>query len=102
MKRTGLSQAAEQGSSYIHFAPQWINLLEEAFMYPNVHTATVDSLPDVGHELPSCLLKDAARVRTEGRGKTQPIGDNASKEGRARNRRVEVRLTQSDSQAGKN
>jgi hypothetical protein len=159
-------------------------------MYPNVHPATVDFLPDVGNELLSCLLKqlldlrpfsaatpgmaatsaaihavslhprewqllrlrsrngdpikaasvevvpvightdsvgaqacnerpalrransvrnglvsrgmDAVRVRTESRGKTRPIADNATEEGRARNRRVEVQLTQSGSQAGKN
>jgi len=44
---------------------------------------------------------DAAQIRTEGRGKTQPIADNATEEGRARNRRVEVQITQSGAQPGK-
>jgi outer membrane protein, adhesin transport system len=37
---------------------------------------------------------DSARIRTEGRGETQPIADNATEEGRARNRRVEVQITE--------
>ena len=36
----------------------------------------------------------ANRIRTEGRGESQPIADNATAEGRARNRRVEVQITE--------
>ncbi|WP_199260837.1 type IVB secretion system protein IcmH/DotU [Paracoccus binzhouensis] len=38
------------------------------------------------------LLKDPARVGTEGRGEDDPVGDNATPEGRAANRRVEIML----------
>lgn len=40
----------------------------------------------------------STRVTTEGRGEHQPIADNATEQGRARNRRVEIYL--SDQQAG--
>ena len=33
---------------------------------------------------------DANRIKTEGRGKSQPVADNATAEGRAKNRRVEL------------
>jgi outer membrane protein OmpA-like peptidoglycan-associated protein len=44
---------------------------------------------------------DPSHIRTEGRGKTQPIADNATEAGRARNRRVEVQITQRGAQPGK-
>ena len=38
------------------------------------------------------LLNDPARVTTEGRGEDDPVDDNATPEGRAANRRVEIML----------
>jgi len=35
---------------------------------------------------------DAKRIRTEGRGKTQPVADNSTEEGRALNRRVVIEV----------
>jgi len=35
---------------------------------------------------------DASRIQAEGRGKTQPIASNATREGRAQNRRVEIEI----------
>jgi len=35
---------------------------------------------------------DASRVYTEGKGEAQPVADNKSKEGRAKNRRVEIEV----------
>ncbi len=35
---------------------------------------------------------DAKRIHTEGRGKTQPVADNSTEEGRARNRRVVIEV----------
>ena len=36
---------------------------------------------------------EMARMRVEGRAETEPVADNATAEGRARNRRVEIVLT---------
>ena len=37
---------------------------------------------------------DRQRIRTEGRGETQPVADNATAEGRAKNRRVDIEVVQ--------
>ena len=42
-------------------------------------------------------LTDASRLRVEGRGEDDPVGDNATEEGRAANRRVEVLLAREGS-----
>jgi OOP family OmpA-OmpF porin len=36
---------------------------------------------------------DATKIKTSGRGKTSPVADNKTAQGRARNRRVEVVIT---------
>ena len=44
------------------------------------------------------VLEDPDRLSAEGRADKEPIGDNATREGRARNRRIEVLLVQEDGQ----
>jgi type VI secretion system protein ImpK len=46
-------------------------------------------------------LKDASRVKTEGKADTQPIGPNDTAEGRARNRRVEISIPREETLAKK-
>lgn len=41
-------------------------------------------------------LSDPKRVAVEGRGSAEPIADNATNEGRARNRRVEILITRAE------
>ena len=36
---------------------------------------------------------DAARMKSEGRGESQPVASNATAQGRAQNRRVEIEVT---------
>ena len=43
------------------------------------------------------LLSDPSRIRIEGRGEDDPVADNATPEGRAANRRVEILLTREGS-----
>jgi type VI secretion system protein ImpK len=42
----------------------------------------------------------ASRIRTEGRGDTAPIADSATAAGRAKNRRVDIVVTQGDGNNG--
>jgi type VI secretion system protein ImpK len=37
-------------------------------------------------------FKDPSRITTDGKGEDEPIGDNATPEGRATNRRVDVMI----------
>ena len=48
--------------------------------------------PILMHELAASGIA-AARISAEGRGENEPIADNTSEQGRARNRRVEVSLS---------
>ncbi|MEH3106673.1 MAG: type IVB secretion system protein IcmH/DotU [Sphingomonas fennica] len=46
----------------------------------------------VGRALRSAGLQNGDRIRTDGYGDGQPIGDNATEDGRRENRRVEIRV----------
>ena len=40
------------------------------------------------------IMEDPSRLSAEGRADSEPIADNATREGRAKNRRIEVLLVQ--------
>jgi type VI secretion system protein ImpK len=40
----------------------------------------------------AAVLDDPSRISAEGRGETEPIADNETSEGRAKNRRIEILL----------
>ncbi len=44
-------------------------------------------------------LKDAARISAEGKGEDEPIADNATADGRAKNRRVDILIAREDEPA---
>ncbi|WP_294926622.1 type VI secretion system protein TssL, long form [uncultured Paracoccus sp.] len=48
-------------------------------------------------DLLAATIDDPARIRVEGRGEENPVADNDTEEGRARNRRVEVMLAREGS-----
>jgi outer membrane protein OmpA-like peptidoglycan-associated protein len=67
-------------------------------------TADNMGLSEARAEAVAAVLKaggtDAARIVTQGQGETQPIADNRSPDGKAKNRRVEIYLTPGGASAG--
>jgi len=50
--------------------------------------------PDACNQRLSVRRADANRIRTEARGKSQPVADNATAEGQAKNRRVDIEVVE--------
>ena len=51
---------------------------------------------EVVRAMMEAIFGDASRLLAEGRGERDPIGDNATAEGRSQNRRIEILLVKSD------
>jgi len=63
-----------------------------SLQFPSNQELSEARAQSVAQAIEGAGLADASRIATAGFGSTQPIGDNATDEGRTRNRRVELRV----------
>ena len=87
-----LAQAANLTHGQIRVEGHTDNQQIRSLAFPSNLQLSQARAAAVGRALLTAGLQDANRIRTDGYGDAQPIGDNATPDGRRENRRVEIRV----------
>ncbi|WP_156678753.1 type IVB secretion system protein IcmH/DotU [Sphingomonas profundi] len=87
-----LAQAANLTKGPIRIEGHTDNQQIRSLQFPSNLDLSVARARAVGAKLGGAGLADSSRISTSGLGDAQPIGDNASPDGRRQNRRVEIHV----------
>jgi type VI secretion system protein ImpK len=87
-----LAQAANLTKGPLRIEGHTDNQQIRSLQFPSNLDLSVARAQAVGSRVASAGLADSSRLKTSGLGDAQPIGDNATAEGRRENRRVEIRV----------
>ena len=87
-----LAQAANLTHGQIRVEGHTDNQQIRSLAFPSNLQLSQARASAVGRALLGAGLQDGNRIRTDGYGDAQPIGDNSTPDGRRENRRVEIRV----------
>ncbi len=86
-----VAEALDQVEGQVVVSGHTDNIPTRTLRYANNFELSRERAENV-RRIVAARLKDGARTSSEGRGDTEPVANNASAEGRAQNRRVEITL----------